>query len=95
MVVRERRQFLVTAAIAVGLWAMVFLSSGAVGATSSPLAQDVVAVVRVYSAGEEVARYAAISAGYSDGSCFVFDVREGVRRLQRRVCMEHVVEWVR
>ena len=51
--------------------------------------------IRVFSSGEEVARYAAVNAGHRDGDCFVFQVRDGVRRMQRRVCMDHVVESVR
>ena len=95
MIVNQRRQFILTAVIAVSLWAVLFLSSGVAGATSGALPQDVVAVVRVYSSGEEVIRYAAVTAGHHDSGCFVFQVRDGIRRVQRRVCMDHVVESVR
>jgi hypothetical protein len=52
-------------------------------------------IVTVYSEGKIMATYKAVNRGRMDDRCYVFNVRQGVRDLEIRVCGTFTVEDVR
>jgi len=79
----------------IALLAVALTVGSAASGAATNLPQDVVAIVRVFSDGEEVARYQATSIRQAPLGCAAFEVRDGVRQLERQVCMDHIIEWVR
>jgi len=45
-----------------------------------------VAIVKLYSDGQQVAQWNALDTGYNDGGCFVFHVKKSVHSREVKIC---------